>query len=298
MSDTIDSRHILAFVTLATTNNFTKAAATLNLTQSAISRAIAGLESDVGCRLFERAGKKVFLTQAGEQLLPAAQRILSQMSDARVQLRQLGRWGSGRLRVSAGLTACQHLLPPVLREFKESFPRCQITIETGDTEEAVDLLEANRVDLALGMQPSGHLPLTFRPLFEDELFFMVSPLHPWAKAGRVPADEVGRENIILYSKKSQTFRVIEKHFAAQSIVLRSFIEMGSYEAIKEMVKLGLGVSLMTDWVARRELEEGSLIALPLGRRKLRRSWGLFHLKGRRLSLSEETFVGLCKSAFG
>ena len=79
-------------------------------------------------------------------------------------------------------------------------------------------------------------------------------------------------------------------------MLHSIIEVGSMEATKELVKLGLGVSILAPWIARKEIEEGSLVALPLGRRKLQRRWGIIHWRGKRLNLAEETFIGLCKSA--
>jgi DNA-binding transcriptional LysR family regulator len=80
------------------------------------------------------------------------------------------------------------------------------------------------------------------------------------------------------------------------MVLNAVIELGSMEAIKELVKLGLGVSILAPWIARREIEEGALVALSLGRRKLERRWGILHWRGKRLNLAEETFIGLCESA--
>ena len=79
-------------------------------------------------------------------------------------------------------------------------------------------------------------------------------------------------------------------------MLNTVIELGSMEAIKELVKLGLGVGILAPWIARKEIEEGSLIALPLGRRKLQRRWGVLHWRGKRLNLAEDTFVGLCEAA--
>src|SRR2546425_1650653 len=119
----LDSRQLRAFASLARTGSFTQTARELHLTQSAISHAIKALETDVGCRLFDRLGKKVVLTQAGEALLHHAEKILQEMATARAALEQLGKWGAGRLRLGASRTACQYLLPAVLREFKESFPK-------------------------------------------------------------------------------------------------------------------------------------------------------------------------------
>ena len=85
-------------------------------------------------------------------------------------------------------------------------------------------------------------------------------------------------------------------FRREEIALNTVIEAGSMEATKELVKLGLGVSILAPWVARKEIEEGSLVALPLGRKKLQRRWGILQWRGKRLNLAEETFMDLCNSA--
>jgi DNA-binding transcriptional LysR family regulator len=243
----------------------------------------------------DRLGKTVVLTQAGEQLLAHAEKILQEMESARAELSRLGKWGSSRLRIGASTTACQHVLPAVLREFKESFPQCAISIEPGDTPDMIEALRQHRIDLAVNLEPRREESLTFRPLFTDELVFVVSPLHPWAQSGRVVRDEIARQNYILYGKTSYTFQMIEEYFHEDEIDLHSLLDLGNMEAIKELVKLGLGVSIIAPWTARKELEEKSLVALPLGKRKLRRRWGVLHWRGRRLSLAEETFIGLCVS---
>jgi DNA-binding transcriptional LysR family regulator len=121
-------------------------------------------------------------------------------------------------------------------------------------------------------------------------------MHPWAQAGHVERNEIPRQNYILYSKRSLTFRLIEDYFRREQMVLNAVAEVGSMEATKELVKLGLGVSILAPWIAKKELEEGSLVALPLGRKKLQRRWGILHWRGKRLNLAEETFIGLCRSA--
>jgi DNA-binding transcriptional LysR family regulator len=93
-----------------------------------------------------------------------------------------------------------------------------------------------------------------------------------------------------------TYRIVEDFFRREQMVPNTVIELGSMEAIKELVKLGLGVSILAPWIARKEIEEGSLVALPLGRRKLQRRWGILHWRGKRLNLAEETFIGLCEAA--
>jgi DNA-binding transcriptional LysR family regulator len=295
MSPPLDSRQLRAFVTLAKTGSFTQAARELNLSQSAVSHSMKALEREVGCRILDKLGKKAVLTQAGEQLLAHAERILAEMAQARADLGRLGKWGQSRLRLGASTTAAQHILPGVLREFKDSFPSCVISIEPGDTPEMIEALRAHRIDLALNLEPSPGEPLDFRPLFTDELHFILSPQHPWARSGRVSREEIGRQNYILYKRRSYTSAMIEAYFREDDVVLHSQLDLGNMEAIKELVKLNLGISILAPWTATAELAAGSLVAMPLGKRKLRRRWGILHWHGRRMSLVEETFIGLCAS---
>ena len=181
----------------------------------------------------------------------------------------------------------------MLREFKESFPHCLIQIEPGDTSAALRSLLDQRIDLALALEPQHLDRLEFRPLFTDELRFLVSPLHPWGKQGRVDRAEITSQRFIFYTRTSYMARMIEGYFRREGLVLPTSIELGNMEAIKELVKLGLGISILAPWIARRELEEGSLKALALGPRKLQRSWGILLRKGHSLSLAQQTFIGLC-----
>jgi len=294
MSQPLDTRQLRAFVTLARTGSFTLTARELHLSQSAVSHSMKALEGDVGCRLLDKMGKKAVLTQAGEQLLARATSIIAEMAAARAEIGRLGKWGQSRLRLGASTTACHHILPAVLREFKDSFPKCTISIEPGDTPEMIEALRTHRIDLAVNLEPKPGEPLDFRPLFTDEMHFILSPEHPWARAGRVERAEIARQDYILYKRKSYTSAMIEDYFREDDIVLFSQLDMGNMEAIKELVKVGLGVSILAPWTARKEIEEGSLVALPLGKRKLRRRWGVLHWQDRRMSLVEDSFIGLCR----
>ena len=295
MTHPIDSRQLRAFATLARKGSFTLAAKELFLSQSAVSHSMKALEQEVGCRLFDRMGKKVLLTQAGETLLHHVEKILQEMTAARAALDQLGKWGKSRLRLGASTTACQYILPAVLREFKESFPQCMIAIEPGDSLEAIEALRANRIDLALTLEPRHEEQMEFHPLFTDELMFLMGAMHPWAQGQHVVRAEIPKQSYVLYNKGSTTFRLIEEYFRQDDMVLNTVIELGSMEATKELVKLGLGVSILAPWIAQKELQEGSLVSLPLGKRKLKRHWGILHWRSRRRSLAEETFLGLCKT---
>jgi DNA-binding transcriptional LysR family regulator len=295
LKEPLDSRQLLALLHLSRTGNFTEAARKMNLSQSAVSHSIKALEETVGCRLFDRLGKKAVLTLAGEQLLHHTERIFREMSAAREALAHLGKWGRGRLRIGATTTACQYILPSVLREFKEPYPEYQIQIQPGDTPVVLDALRRHQIDVALALEPERKEEFEVHAVFEDELEFITAPTHPWALRGKVQREEIPRQNYILYHRSSQTGALVDQYFRRERIVLNTVIELGSMEAIKELLKLGLGVGILAPWIAREELQNQALVALPLGRRKLDRRWAVLQLRGRRPSLAEETFIGLCRS---
>ena len=166
MNRPIDSRQLYAFAALARRGSFTLAAKDLFITQSAVSHAIKALEGDMKCRLVDRVGKRALLTQSGELLLRHAEKILGEMGSARSGIETLSSWGQGRLRVGASTTACQYILPTVLREFRQSFPKCVIMIEPGDHSQQLDLLRQGHVDLAvmLDLFPPAQTEYTFTPL--------------------------------------------------------------------------------------------------------------------------------------
>lgn len=295
MTRPLDSRQLAAFAALARCQSFTRAAKELYLTQSAVSHAIKALEEEVGSRLVDRAGRRVLLTQAGEQFLRHVEKILREMEAARSGLDALSRWGHSRLRVGASTTACQYILPTVLREYKQSFPKSVITIEPGDHAQQTELLENNRIDLAIMLRPETRTEFDFVPLFQDELRFVASPMHRWVQQGRMSREALEGETLVHYNKASYTFRLLTEYFRAERITFGHFIELGSMDAIKELVKIGVGVGVLAPWIARAELDSGALVDFPLGRKRVKRNWGVAHLRGRRLSLGEETFIGLCRS---
>ena len=289
-----DLRQVRAFVALADTQSFTRAAETLFLTQSAVSHSIRSLEQQLEVQLVERSGKKIALTQDGVVFLRRCRSVISELEQASQEMEALKRWGQGRIRLGATHTLCQYLLPTVLREFRDCFPRCEVHIESGDTGELMQKLEDAELDLVLGL--GGRTPnwATFLPMFEDELVFVVSSQHPWASKKEIPLDEIGRESFLIYAKKSETYRLIRNHFEGLGVKLRTTLNLGAMEAIKEMARIGIGVGIVSPWVARKELERGQLVQVPIRKEPLTREWGVFCHESKKLSLVEDTFVGICE----
>ncbi|TDU73445.1 DNA-binding transcriptional LysR family regulator [Prosthecobacter fusiformis] len=293
MDQPLDTRQLRAFISLARSGSFTQAGRELHLTQSAISHGIKALENDLACQLFHRQGKSVHLTHHGRELLPHAETVMQAMSQARASLGALDKTPRGRLTIGCTPAASQFILPTVFREFKESFPQYEIRVLPGETPQTIERLLNNEVDLAVTLRPPEVTRLECHGIFEDELEFLVSPLHPWAtKAPKVK--DATLETFIVSSRSSLNFTMIQEFFLKQGVRLNHFIELGSSEAIKELAKLGLGIAIAARWIARTEIAAGQLVPVPLPKAKLRRRWVTSSLKGRPLNLAERTFVGLCE----
>lgn len=291
-----DVHQLRVFAAVAESLSFTRAAEVLFMTQSGVSHQIARLEKSIGTGLFEREGRSVSLTRAGRVLLDHARRVFVAMENAVSATRQASDPDSGMLRIGASITACQYIVPEALREFRESFPAYSLRIVPGDGPVVTQGLLEGSLDLGIVVRQQKQSKLTYHELFEDELGFLVSPLHNWARAEKVDRRELSQQRMILYNRQSTTFRLVEQYFVRARAELRDWIELGSVEAIKELVKLGLGVSVTGRWTAREEINEGSLVWLALPGKSVRRSWCVAFPTGRTPSLAEETFTDLCKSA--
>jgi DNA-binding transcriptional LysR family regulator len=283
------------FCAVAKSGSLVAAAGKLHLTPSAISHGLKALETQLGCRLFDRAGKRILLNQAGEQLLAQVEQPLAALHDAEESLKRLGKWGHTRLRIGAAASVCQYLLPAVIRELKKSFASVTLQVESGDMAEMVARIHQNRIDLALGVDPDQTSGLEARSVFKDELLFVFAPSHPWAQARTISREDLRRQPLILYQRSSLTARMVDEYFRGLELVPSTVMEIGSIEAIKELVKLNLGVSVLAPWTADKELARGTLRMRALGTRPLRREWVIASLAGRRLSLVEETFCRLSRN---
>jgi DNA-binding transcriptional LysR family regulator len=291
----LDVHQLKVFASVAENLSFTRAAEQLFLTQSAVSHQIARLEREIGRPLLERRGRSVALTAAGREMAVHARRVFVAVDEAETAARFAGRSDGGRLRIGASSTACQYIIPEALREFRECFPGYSLSIMPGDSPKTAERLTTGEIDLGLMVRLDRHKKLSYHDLFDDELKFLVSPLHPWAKAGKVDRRQLAEQHMVLYSRNSATFRLMERYFLKMRAPLRDWIELGDMGAIKELVKLGLGVGLTADWTAKPEVAEKSLVLLPVPGGKLSRTWCIASTAGRELPIAEQTFIGLCQA---
>jgi DNA-binding transcriptional LysR family regulator len=290
----MDIRLLKMFRAVATLGGMPAASKQLHVTTSALSHGLKALETELGTRLFDRVGNKLLLNQAGEQLLAQTEGPLIALEHAAASIRALGRWGQSTLRVGASVSACQHILPAVFRELRKESPKVVLQVRSADTPQLVELLRQNRIDIALGPSAAASPDLELRPLFEDELMFVLSPDHPWVDGRALSKEDIARQQLIVYQSGSATNQLVDDYFREQSIAPTSAMEIGSITGIKEMVKLNLGVAILAPWVVEAELTRGVLKMRPLGAKVLKRSWVMTHLAGKRLGMMEETFYQICR----
>ncbi len=292
MSDLLESHLLHLFVELAEKGSMQKAAKVLSLTPSALSHAMKRLERDLDSRLFERQGRGVMLTPEGRQFLPEAKSLLEQIRSTRHRFGTRANWRSGRLRIGATGAGCNFVLPEVIREYRDSFPDVSIRIAEGSVQTLVEGLRSDELDFAVCACERDYAGVTRIPMGRENLVFLVNPMHPWAKAGRVKREEISGQKFILSETDSESYEVIDHYFRADRIQVEPFIEVRSEALIKKLVELDMGITVLPQWVAEDELREGRLVAFAPGRRALQRDWFILHTRRHQLNFAETLFAGL------
>ncbi len=292
-----DLRQLRALVAVAEEGSFTLAARKLFVTQSAVSHSLRTLEEQLNCRLLDRSGKRVAVTSEGEILLRRCKRVLQELDQATRDLDGLRRWGQTRIRIGAPHSLCHFLIPSVLREFRDCFPRCEPNIDAGDTSVLLEKLSQGELDLVVGLKPKNHGDEGYRPMFSDRLAFVISPFHPWASKEDEMLETLSDQQFIIYAKATETHRLIETWMDKMAGKIKPPLVLGDMQAIKEMAKLGTGVGIVASWVAAKEISDGTLSAVKIPGPQINREWGVFHSVQRQPSLVEEAFIGLCEMGF-
>jgi DNA-binding transcriptional LysR family regulator len=296
MEEPLDSRQLRAFVVLAKTGSYTETARQLFVTHSAISHAMRALEAAVGCRLLNNVNKKVMLTDAGDALLQHAQQVLEEMRRAKTNLNALNKWGSRRIRISAEAPLANYFLNKVHVEFHQKFPRVMVSIELHNSCDPHALLAGNQTDLVFSENPVADGRFEFSPLFTDSFHIVVSPEHPWVAKGSVTGSEFPKAPFILHRNLALSQRMLAEYLEKNDVALNTIAEMDSLDSIKDFVRQTRAISILPTWAAQRELREGTLAALPLGRKPFQQTWGFTRWRERPLNHSEASLVHMCRAA--
>jgi DNA-binding transcriptional LysR family regulator len=248
---------ITAFVEVARRRSVSRAAEALFVTQPALTARIQGLERDLGAELFIRTSRGMKLTEAGEAFLPYAVRALGALTDGRMQVNALERGGAGRLAIGAAPAVSTYVLPPLLKLFAQSHPRVAVSVRTGHSEEMLDLVLREQVDVGL-VRALHHRDIVSTPLYEDRLVLVVDPAHSFADKGRIRLREIAGEQLILFDRTSSYHELTNALFRTAGIAPTGVMELDNIDAAKKMVEQGFGVALLPHTSVTDELESGRL----------------------------------------
>jgi DNA-binding transcriptional LysR family regulator len=239
----LNLQQLRTFTEVVARGSFSQAAAQLRVTQPAVSLQVRNLEQQLGVRLIERVGRQALPTPAGRDLLLHARRIQEECAAALAHMQNYREGDLGRVRIGTGATACIYLLPRVLMALRVLHPGFEINVTTGDTPELLDAVEANSLDVALVTLPATRRSLLIRELFQDPLVAVFPPSES-IPVGPVRPTDLSNRSLILYDQRGTIRSVIDAWFVAGGVNAQPAMEMGSFEAIKELVASGLGCSIL------------------------------------------------------
>jgi DNA-binding transcriptional LysR family regulator len=286
----MDINGLTAFVTVARSGSFSRAAGQLYLTQPAVSKRVAALEEELGIRLLDRIGRRVTLTGAGRELLPRAEAVLLEVADIRRSVSNLSGRVSGALVMGTSHHIGLRRLPPVLRAYSRAFPEVQLDIRFMDSESACTSVEKGDLELAivtLPPQPSDKLET--REIWADPLLFVVGLGHPLASHPRADLETLAHYPAVLASRGTYTREIMERALAPSGVGIRIGMETNYLETLKMLTSIGQGWSLLPETMTR----EGDLVTLRVEGLELSRSLGLVTHCSRTLSNAARAMIDIC-----
>ncbi len=281
------------FCAVTETGSFSKASKMVNLTQPAVSLQIQALEESYETALFERSGKNITLTPAGKLLYQYAKDILNLYSTVEKEINSLTGLSKGNLQIGASSTIGNYLLPTVIIAFKKKYPKIDVNLLVSNTKGIIEMLNAGRIDMGL---VEGDVPkqgLEVEKLLEDELVLIMPPDHLWVKRKNISVSELLEQPVIMREDGSGTRQMIEKHLMSNKIStsnLKMSLVLGSTEAIKSAVEHGMGVSILSNWTVKKEVQFGTIKTNTFRDIRFTRNFSIvFHKRGALAATAKDFF---------
>lgn len=293
----MEDHKLKVFCTVAETGSFSRSSEIIHLTQPAVSLQIQAIEEMYETKLFDRSGSAAKLTPAGEILYKYAKEILNLYASAEKDIGEITGFVKGSISIGASTTIANYLLPGVIADFRKTRPKIKVHLRVGNTKSVVEYLNAGNIDLGLVEGDVARQKMTAEKLISDELVLIVSSLHPWAEKKKISIIEITKEPFISREEGSGTRQMIEKYLSKHGITQNMKISMvlGSTEAIKEAVEIGMGVSIVSRWAAKKESRYGSLKLLSFKEEKMLRDFSLIFQKNAVASHAVDEFLSYLKT---
>jgi len=290
----VDTQNLRAFLLVAESGSFSQAAKRLHLTQPAVSKRIAQLEAQLNVSLFDRIGRRISTTEAGEALLPHARAVHLELQAAQQSVRDLAGEVGGRLRLATSHHIGLHRLPPLLSFFSKAFPAVQLDIDFMDSEQAYELTLQGEVELAVvTLAPSPIANIVTRPIWLDPLDFMVQQGTQLTRKKALGLKELSQHPAILPGLNTYTGQIVKSLFEQRSLPIQIAITTNYLETIRMMASVGLGWTVLP-----RSMRDPSLATLPIRDARIERTLGAIHHEGRSLSRAAQAFIEALESFEG
>jgi DNA-binding transcriptional LysR family regulator len=284
----VSLRQLRVFEAAAASRSFSKAAEFLHLTQPGVSMHIKELETSAGLLLFDRIGKKLYLTEAGQELLARAREILRALKDADDALDGLKGLRRGRINLAVVSTA-KYFVPQLLARFGKNYPELEIRLAVNNRNSVIAQLVANEVDLAIMGRSPQSLDTVAEPFAQNPHVIIAAPDHPLAAQRRILVETMAKDNFIVREPGSGTRLAMQQFFEERQLVCNVGMEMASNETIKQAVMAGMGVSFISRHTIDLELHTKRLVVLDVRGTPVIRHWHVAHLAKKRLSPTAAAF---------
>jgi len=291
----MDVRDLQVFLSVSKHLNYTRAGEEINLSQPSVSVRIRQLESELRVKLFEQLGKKVVLTDAGQLLVPYANRVIAAVDDAHHAIDELQGLERGSLRIGASTTPGMYLVPQVVARFKRSHPKIDIHLRIKDTREVEDGVLNNEFDFGF---VGGHLAaaeVSAHAWLTDELLLVVSPDHRLRNKKTVRKQDLAGESFIVRESGSATRATIVTQLQQANFELETVIEMENPESIKKAVQSGLGIAFISKFAIATELKAKTLTAIRVRDLTINRELKIVHRKDKHLSRAALALIKMARS---
>jgi len=286
------------FISVAKIKSFTKAAEQIFCTQSTASLRIQEMEKVYGIKLFDRVGKKVYLTEAGENILPHIELILETFEESKQRIQQIKNLSHGEIFIVTSHTPGTYIIPEVIKNFKEKYQQININCHIEYSKNIINNITNyhHYYDVAILSQPYKIKvnDLTCEEFSDDKIVLVVHPDHKWAKKGVIDIEEVKNEKLLL-SNASTTLITFLNKFLDEDIDKESLMIMGNLEAVKKGVKFKLGVAFLSDFAVRKDVSKGKLKEVKLNHIELKRKLLLLYKKKKVLSPATMEFIKFFKN---
>ncbi len=287
----MDTQHLQAFVAIAESGSFSAAASRLHLTQPAISKRIALLEEQLSSALFDRIGRQVVLTQAGQVLLSKARLILNEVIAAQRAIADLKGDVEGSLSIATSHHVGLHYLPPFLREFSTRFPQVKLDLHFSDSEQAYHEILQGRFDLAIITLALEQEPrLQSYQLWHDQLHFVAAPTHPLATQPHLQLADLSQHPAVMPDTATYTTQLINKLFERQNASLSIGMVSNHLDTIKMLLSIGLGWGVLPKRIVDKELT-----ILDVRHAPIMRPLGCIHHKQRTLNNAAKVFLQMLQN---